>query len=316
MTTTDPSFTGLFPATVTPFDEWGGVDVDALCRHLAAVSSAPVCGLVVNGGIGEVFQLRQEERDTVVKEAARIRAAGQVLVAGIDATTADEACRQGEAAVAAGADALLVLPPFDRRPYRALCQDRAAVLEFFQALDRRLGVPVVVFQYPEDSGCAYPLPVLGELADLPAVRAVKVATPRVSTYVAAWETLRDRVAVLPAADSAPLLGMLLHGAHGALIGIAAVATQHWADLVHAAASGDHNRAVESYRRVCEPLMRVLFAHQQPAGAQSEIAATKEALRQMGVIPTSAVRPPLRQVTAERSAAIGSVLAEIGLLGRE
>lgn len=306
-------FTGLFPATVTPFDERGGLDVDALCRHVAAVSASPVSGLAVNGGIGELFTLSPDERATAVKETARIMTGGQILIAGVDAPTGDEACRQGETAVSAGADALLVLPPFDRRSYRRLCQDRAAVVEYFQELDRHLGVPVVVFQYPEDSGCAYPLPVLGELADIPSVRAVKVATPRVSSYAAIWEVLADRVAVLPAADSAPLLGMLLHGAHGALIGIASVGTEHWASLVRNAIDGGHGAAVEAYHTVCEPLMKVLFAHQQPPDSRSEIAATKEALRYMGIISTSAVRPPLRPVTAEQSAAIGAALAGIGLL---
>lgn len=303
--------TGLFPATVTPFDNSGALDLASTQRHLSSVASTEgVSGIVVNGGIGELFQLTAHEQTSVISLARDAVPAGRLVVAGINASTADAAAEQASAAAGAGADALLVLPPFDCRSYRALFRSREAVVEYFTELDRRVGVPLVVFQYPEESGCSYPVETLLALADIDSVVAVKVATPSVSTYVRHWAALADKISVLPAADSAPLLGMLAHGAHGALIGISSVATEHWARLVMYARDREFEQLVATFESYCEPMMATLFEHQQPDGPSDAIAAVKAALAGTGEIATPVVRPPLRGLTRERDAAVRELVARL------
>ena len=82
---------------------------------------------------------------------------------------------------------------------------------------------MVVFQYPKATGCAYTVEALRAIIDLPNVAAIKAATAGdIGEYVEVWDALSNDVCILAGVDSPPLLDMLKHGAHGALIGISAI----------------------------------------------------------------------------------------------
>lgn len=97
-----------FPAT--PFSLSGEIDRDALLRHVGDLAGEAPCALVPAGGAGELFSLSAAEHEAVIR--ATVEAAeGIPVVAGIGngfAITVDMAV----AAERAGADALLLLPPY------------------------------------------------------------------------------------------------------------------------------------------------------------------------------------------------------------
>lgn len=306
---------GLFPATVTPFTDTLAVDHAALEAHLREMAATSgVAGIVVNSGIGELLQLTPAECDDVIRLALRLRRPDQLVIAGIDGRGAAEYIAAGRQARAAGADALLVLPPFDKRPYRRLAAHAATVFDFFAALDRDIDLPMVIFQYPPNSGCAYPVEVLRAIADIRNVVAVKVATMGDrQAYAEVWDALKDRLSVLAGVDSPPLIDMLRHGSHGALIGIGAILPQVWADLLRHVDAGDGRAADALYDRVCRPLMASVFENQQPKRLVAESAATKEALVQLGRMPSSQVRPPAMGVDEATRAVIRQSLTDAGLV---
>jgi len=305
---------GLIPATVTPFREDGSIDYKDLEAHLVGVASAEgVTGIAINGHAGEVLSLSLEERAKIVSVARKTLPGRIKVIAGIEAHDPEMLVRDGVAARDAGADGLLVLPPFDIRPYRRLSQDPDSVFAVFGKLDREVGLPMIVFQYPDASGCAYSVAALVRIAELPNVLGVKVSTPEVSRYVEIYEALKGRLAILPASDAPPLLGMLLHGAQGALIGISVVGTPHWSELVREATAGSGQRAKEIFHRVCLPLMAALFENQQPKTLINPFAATKEALMQLGQLRCAQVRPPSIKPDGPRKASIRRALIDTGLL---
>jgi 4-hydroxy-tetrahydrodipicolinate synthase len=311
------TLSGLYPATITPFRDDLSIDYDALKRHLReTIQVEGVKGIVINAGLAEVLQLTQAEKAAVIKIARDLVAPGQLVIAGIEGRSAAQATRDGIDAKAAGADALLVLPPFDARPYRRLTRDVKSVYDFFAILDRDVDLPMIIFQYPDTSGCSYSVEALVATAELKNVVAVKAASGTVTRYVGLWEALKDKVSVLAAVDSPPLLGMLLHGSHGALIGISVIGTKSWVDLIEAAAAGDAKLASDIHRRFCIPLMEGVFENQEPSGPTSEVACVKEALVQLGQIPSSCVRPPAVNVTADHRQHISRALARAGLLSGE
>jgi 4-hydroxy-tetrahydrodipicolinate synthase len=307
---------GLYPATITPFNRDSTVDYVSLRRHLAETAQTPgVKGLVVNAGLGEILQLTDDEKVRIVALAREVLKPDQILVCGCEGRGPVAAVRDGLLAKKAGADALLVLPPFDVRPYRRLARDPAAVHAFFERMDREVDLPMVVFQYPDHSGVSYSLEALVRIADLKNVVAIKAATPVMNRYVEIWDTLHEKLSILPAVDSPPLLGMLLHGAHGALIGISVIGTAKWAELVEAAMSGDAAKAARIHREFCIPIMDGAFENQEPTSSTSEVASVKEALRQLGVIATSLVREPAVNVTDAHCKHIHHSLVAAGLLAK-
>ncbi len=306
----------LFPATITPFHQDFTVDFDALRRHLRESADADgVSGIVVNAGLGKIMQLSEQEKRDIIKVAREVVRPGQLVIAGIEGRGIAQAVRDGNVAKEAGADAFLVLPPFDVRPYRRLSRHVESVVGFFSALDRELNHPMIIFQYPDPSGCAYSVEALVAASAIPNVVAVKAACGTVTRYVQLWEALHERVSLLAALDSPPLLGMLLHGTHGALIGISVIGTGRWAELVAAAMRNDAATAARIHREFCIPIMEGVFENQEPSGPTSEVASVKEALVQLGQIPSSRVRPPAVGVTEQHRAHVRRALLASGLIAR-
>lgn len=305
---------GLIPATLTPFASNGDVDHDALATHIATVGSATgLYGIAVNGHAGEILALEDSERQAVISTARRALPTGLKLIAGIESHSVQGLIRQGLKAREAGADMLLVIPPFDVRVYRHLSHESDAVFHVFQRLDREVGLPMIVFQYPDISGCSYSLDALERIAALDHVVAIKASSGSPAKYAELHDRMADKLALLPAADSPSLLGMLLHGAPGSLIGIGVVGTQQWSNLVHEATRGNAQRAKEIHNGFAVPLMRGIFEYHMHWSATCPFGATKEALVQLGQFPSSWVRPPSVLVSERKKSEIRIALVQAGLL---
>lgn len=305
---------GLYPATVTTFNEDYSIDYRSLEHHLGAVANSHgVEGIVVNGGVAELLQLTLEEQKKIVELARQIVKPGQLVIAGVEGRSAKAVIEAGINVKEAGADALLVMPPFDVRAYRRLASDEASVVEFFSELDQGIDLPMIIFQYPPLTGVAYPVPVLAKVAEITNVVGVKAASARAEVYAELWDALNDKLSVLAAVDSPPLYDMLMHGSHGALIGISAVVPEKWAQLLRFTEAKDAEKATALFDKVCRPLMASIFENQQPVRLTNEASAMKEALVHLGQIPHSRVRPPAIAVDDKASAEIRESLVQAGLL---
>lgn len=307
---------GLYPATVTVYAEDMTIDSEATRRHLASVAAVPgVKGIVVTGMLAEVLELSLEEEVELVKIACSVRKEGQLVIAGLMERNIDLAVKQARALKAAGADALLVFPPYELRTYRKLLSDEAEMVKYFTRLDDEAGVPLIIFQYPPHSGAAYPIDILVRLADIPGVVGIKAATGTFEAYKDIWDRLKDKLSVLGAVDSPPLREMLLYGAHGALIGISTITPQHWVKLLEATEEKDVAKTDAIFDKVCRPLMASVFEDQKPTRATHETACVKEALVQLGEIPSARIRPPAVPVTDGIAKEISEALIAAELLPR-
>jgi 5-dehydro-4-deoxyglucarate dehydratase len=114
-----------FPAT--PFAADGKLDLTCYERHVAFLAGHEPIALVAAGGAGEVFSLTLAEHESVMRATVAC-AAGLPVVGGAAYGTA-MACEMARAVERAGADAVLLLPPYLvrseqeglRRHIRAVC---------------------------------------------------------------------------------------------------------------------------------------------------------------------------------------------------
>jgi 5-dehydro-4-deoxyglucarate dehydratase len=102
---------GLLSFPVTAFDADLLLDETAYREHLAWQASFPVAGLFAAGGTGEGFSLTPEEIATVVRVAVDEVGSTVPVLAPAAGNTA-QAVRNAQDAQAAGAEGLLVLPPY------------------------------------------------------------------------------------------------------------------------------------------------------------------------------------------------------------
>jgi dihydrodipicolinate synthase/N-acetylneuraminate lyase len=106
--------------------------------------------------------------------------------------------------------------------------------------------------------------------------------------------------------------MMMAGCDGLLLGASNVATASWAEFTAAILRSDYNAARELFVTTLMPLLDAQFGLTHPRSA-SFTALTKEALCQLGIISSGAMRPPdITPGTADR-AQVTRCLAAAGLI---
>lgn len=147
-------FTGVGVALATIFDERLRVDVAATAEHAVRLASHGMASIVVAGTTGEAFALAPDERMALVS-AVREAVSGDIpVIAGTGAPSAHGAVGLTQQAVAAGADAVLVLSPARSTDLRA----------YYTAVDHAAGdTPVLAYHFPKVSDPGIPVGLLDEL---------------------------------------------------------------------------------------------------------------------------------------------------------
>ncbi|MCI4355174.1 MAG: dihydrodipicolinate synthase family protein, partial [Thermoplasmata archaeon] len=197
------------------------------------------------------------------------------------------------------------VPAFLSQPLRA-----DVVYRHHAEIAAATDLPLILFQLqPALGGAIYPPTVLEALLEIPNVVAIKEASFDPIRYLELRAQLRAgsrRILLLSGNDNFIAESFLL-GADGALLGFATLGTAEHVALMAAARDGDATRVQE----LGEPLQRlsdVIFA---PPVVDYRVR-TKEALRMLGVIPTSTVRPPLLPVDDAERRRIGQALEAAGM----
>jgi 1-pyrroline-4-hydroxy-2-carboxylate deaminase len=103
---------GVFPAITTPFKPDLTIDYQTLESQLERFIQSGCQGIVALGSLGEAPVLESQEKLEILTQAARILHGRVPLVAGISAMSTAEAVSLAKAADDAGADGLMVLPPY------------------------------------------------------------------------------------------------------------------------------------------------------------------------------------------------------------
>lgn len=309
---TDLNIKGLFPALAIPFDDQLNILEREFVVHVQRmVRCGAVGGIVVNGHAGEVTTLSEKERRRVVELAREAAPLGFPVIAGVEALSLSRAVDEAKVAVEAGADGLLVFPPFDYFPRRGATRTPEAPYEFFRELCSAVGAPIIVFNYPHWTGVSYTTETLVQLAGLDEVVAVKNAVWSVPLYVEQYRALQGRVRVMAACDGPELVAMLMFGAEGALIGVSNVGTELWGEFVEACLAGRFDSVRELFVEKLEPLAHGLFGDLETSSTSFN-ALTKAALVQLGLFSTARVRPPELEASDGDSDRVKQALVKAGL----
>jgi 5-dehydro-4-deoxyglucarate dehydratase len=129
---------GLLSFPVTHFTDDLQFDEAAYRKHLGWLAEYPVAGLFAAGGTGEGFSLTFDETDRVVRAAVDEVAGSVPVLAPATGSTAN-AVAQAKAAEAAGADGLLLMPPYLTE------SSQAGLVEHVTQVCQATGLGVVVY---------------------------------------------------------------------------------------------------------------------------------------------------------------------------
>jgi 4-hydroxy-tetrahydrodipicolinate synthase len=239
-------FPGILPAVTTPFDADDTVDVGALQSNVEAMLEAGVHGFVACGTMGEAGSLTPEERRTVISAVVEATAGRGPVIAGVSSGSAAASLAYAADAAAAGADAIMCLPPLG---YRA---DPDEVVAFFSAV-ASCGLPLMAYNNPEASGVDMRAELIVRIAEeVEGVAAIKECSGD-ARRIAHIGELSD-VAVLVGGDDWALEGFAA-GAVGWVSGVANVLPAECLELQRLVEAGDLPAARELWPRLA-PLARL------------------------------------------------------------
>ncbi|MCS6777698.1 MAG: dihydrodipicolinate synthase family protein [Chloroherpetonaceae bacterium] len=206
------NWSGVFPAATTHFQEDERLDLPAMLRHLDVMIAAGVHGLILLGTVGENGSLDREEKLEVLR-AAVTHVGGRVpVLTGVAENTTAGACRFAEQAAQIGVDGLMVLPAM---LYRA---DRREALAHFRRVAHATDLPIMVYNNPVTYAVDVTPEMFAELADEPALVAVKESSDDVRRITDLRNLLGDRYRLFCGVDDLVLESRLL-GADGWVSGL-------------------------------------------------------------------------------------------------
>ncbi|MCV7278301.1 5-dehydro-4-deoxyglucarate dehydratase [Mycolicibacterium flavescens] len=133
-----PTFDGVLFFPVTPFTETGEVDLDLLARHLRKGVDAGPGGVFIACGTGEFHALEPQEFGAVVRTAVEVVAGRVPVYAGAGGSLA-QAKQFASTAKEAGADGLLMMPPY------LVEMPQAGLVAYTREVASATDLPVIVY---------------------------------------------------------------------------------------------------------------------------------------------------------------------------
>lgn len=199
---------GIVPILVMPFDDDGRIDHESLRSLIEFNVAAGIHGLGVALG-SEIFKLTQEERADVVATVVRTVAKRVPVVINTGANGTDLCIAQSRHAEAAGADALMIMPP----SFMPISADE--IFEHYRAVAAAVAVPIILQDIPQ---APVPPALALRIADVcPNVRTIKVETMPVAGKVADMTAAAgSRLTVFGGAGGIYFIEELRRGARGTM----------------------------------------------------------------------------------------------------
>ena len=295
-------YSGVFPIAPTPFTEAGDLDLDGQRRVLDCMIDQGVDGICILANYSEQFLLTDAERDTLT-ELCLGHVAGRVpVIVTTSHFSTRIAAERARKAAAAGAQMLMLMPPYHGTGLRA---DETGMIEHFARVAEAAGIPIMVQDAPL-SGVPLPVPFLVRLArEVPLVRYVKIAVPGAAAKLRGLIEAGGGAIEGPfdGEESITLMADLDAGATGTMS--SALLPDLIKPVVEHHRAGRRAEAAAAYARIL-PLINY-------ENRQCGLRAAKTVMAEGGVIASDAVRHPLEPLHPATRAGLLEIARELNPL---
>lgn len=275
---------GPMPAITTPFRADLSIDEEGFVANIDRLFAAGATGMVAAGCTGEFWALKLPERARLAKLTADACKGKGPAIVGTGSIREGEVIEQIHAAKEAGADGVLVLPP-----YFAHLTD-AEIVAHFEAIDAASVLPIVLYNIPGNAGNAITPELADRLADLDRVVAIKESSGNWTNFHDTLMRVKDRIRVYCGPSSVFGVAATLAGADGLIDCFPNVWDKGCLDLWHTTRAGRMDDAWALQRTGLA--MTELFT----TGGRSLYPATKAAMNFLDLPGGGIPRPPLRELT--------------------
>jgi dihydrodipicolinate synthase/N-acetylneuraminate lyase len=259
------------------------VDRAAFRENIDRLMRLGATGVVACGCTGEFWSLSAAEKAMLYADAVAAVAGRGTTIVGVGCVGPADTIALAEEARKAGADGVLVLPPY----FVKLSDDE--IFAHFRAVDAAVALPIMVYNIPGNAVNAVSPALADRLAGLEKVVAIKESSGDWNNFYATLIAVKDRLRVFCGPSSVFGVPAVSLGADGTVDCFPNV----WAgclDIYHATHAGDMARAEalqETGRRMTD-----LFI----SGGRMLYPATKAAMDMQGFAGGGTPRAPLQPLT--------------------
>jgi 4-hydroxy-tetrahydrodipicolinate synthase len=292
---------GIITPLVTPLVR-GALDCAGLERLIEHVIAGGVNGLFVLGTTGEGPSLSFQLREEMIERTARIVAARVPLLVSATDTSLAESERIADIAARAGADAVVIAPPY----YFQYTQ--SDLVRYIELAAFRFSLPLFLYNIPHLTKIAFDVQTVCHAARIPGVLGLKDSS-RDLTYlmhVIAGVKNYPEFSVLTGPEEI-LLDTLRSGSHGGVCGGSNLSPALFRDFYQAAAEGRWRDAA-FYQSKVLAISQAIYS--TGYAGTSYLRGLKCALELTGIC-RSEFAPPLSRFTDAEYAEVSAAFHRLG-----
>lgn len=276
--------TGIIPALLTPFDENGNINTDALERLIDWNIEKGVNGFYVGGSTAEAFLLTESERNLVYEVAAKAAGGRVPLIAHVGSISTDQAIRFAKTAERLGYDAVSAIAPFYYK------FSFAQIRQYYFDIAGATGLPMIIYNFPNFSGVNLTVEQVAEFFADERFIGIKHTSNDFFSLEQFKKRFPDKT-VLNGFDEMLLAGLSM-GADGGIGSTYNLMAEKYIELIRLFRAGQTDRALviqDECNRIIRALCRV-----------GVMEGEKEVLCQLG-FAFGRARRPFSELTAEQKA---------------
>jgi 1-pyrroline-4-hydroxy-2-carboxylate deaminase len=239
---------GVFTAITTPFDKSLAVDHKFLAEHASWQVESGCKGVVPLGSLGEAATLQFDEKVAIVSTLRKALPTHVPVIAGIAGLSTAECVSLAQKARDAGADGLMVLPPY---VYKGDWRETEA---HFSAVIQATTLSCMLYNNPIAYGTDVSAEQIEHLARHKNLHAVKESSGDVRRVTAIRERLGDRLQLFAGMDDM-ILESIPMGAQGWIAGLVNAFPAESVQVLELGIAGQWDKARKMYEWFL-PLLRL------------------------------------------------------------
>jgi 5-dehydro-4-deoxyglucarate dehydratase len=285
---------------ITPYATDGSVDLDSVRRNAAWLVDYGICAIVAPSGTGEIFALSPDECAAVTAASVDAVAGRLPVIAavGFNARVGADLARRAEAA---GADCILIMPPYYATP------DPHGLLAYYQQIAAATWLGVM--PYARDAAAFTPELIEQLARRVPNLIAFKDGRGDVRLFQRLREHVveqlgADRLLWLAGVGDDLVAPYFAAGAKGFTSSLACFWPEASVELYRLASSGDFDGLRTYHERVVRP-----FYELRQRGRGFEVSVMKAAMELLGH-PAGPARPPLAALSDRDRADLRAILERL------
>jgi 4-hydroxy-tetrahydrodipicolinate synthase len=295
---------GIVASSMTPFSPTGELRLDLVPGHIDWLIEEGVSGISPLGSSGEYVGLESDDRKRLI-EAVTAANAGRVhIMAGAHHYATHIAADLGRHAEKAGADSLLVAPPYYMHP--SINQ----TLDHYRRLANAVSIPIVVYYNFGGTNIDLRTEHLVQLFEEKAIGGVKLSSVYPDRICELLQATDRTLVVYAGIDTVAFEG-LCHGAHGWISALPSIVPRKAVEMYRTIAVKGDLVAARQQWRLLAPLMRLVFREHLGAGNDPNwLSIMKATLNMIGpsvgdpLLPIQPLDSETKKTIAEMVRALG------------